>query len=156
MNDSDVSECTMLMAKQLLGFTWRQINDIPNEFPPLGHWLHQLSGYRYPGAEILTWLQALEQHSEVMAQHYKDHVLTQADYDQHVDYIHEVQPFCETLPGLLDLLGQPEGDLRTNLFQQLLTHQYTYSDLTVAQLDYEVGSLTSWLHYLQRDDVPKE
>lgn len=152
----EVSDRTLLMANRLLGFSWRQVNDIPNEFPPLGQWLHQLAEYRYPGSEILAWLQALEQHSVVMAQHYKDHVLTLPDYDQHIDYIQDVEAYYATLPGLLALLGEPVGDERRNLFQQLLTHQYTYSDLSVAQLDYELGSLTSWLHYLQRDDIPKE
>lgn len=152
----EVSDRTLLMANRLLGFSWQKVNDIPNEFPPLGQWLHQLAEYRYPGSEILAWLQALEQHSKTMAQHYKEHVLTLPDYDQHTDYIHEILPFCEALPGLLDLLGQPVGEERKNLFQQLLTHQYTYSDLSVAQLDYEIGSLTSWLHYLQRGDIPKE
>lgn len=152
----EVSDRTVNMAKHLLGFSYQKVNDIPNEFPPLGQWLHQLSEYRYPGAEILAWLQALEQCSVTMAQIYKDVVLVQPDYDQHIDYINDVYDHYSAIPGLLYLLGEPEGGERCNLFQQMLTHQYTYSDLTIAQLDYELGSLTAWLHYLKREDVPQE
>jgi hypothetical protein len=156
MSSTEVSDRTVLMANRLLGYSWQKVNDIPNEFPPLEQWLHQLSEYRYPGAEVLAWLQTLEQHSVVLAQHYKDHILTLPDYDQHTDYLWTMTEFCEQQPGLLDLLGQPDVAARSDLFKQLLTHQYTYSDLTVAQLDYEIGALTGWLHYLHRTDLPKE
>jgi hypothetical protein len=156
MSTHENNDRTLLMANRLLGFSWAKVNDIPNEFPPLEQWLHQLSEYRYPGHEILAWLKALEQQSAILAQLYTEQVLSLPDYDQHTDYCWTLNETYSALPDLLNLLGQPDEAERDNLFKQLLTHQYTYTNFTLAQLDYEIGSLTGWLHYLNREDIPKE
>jgi hypothetical protein len=152
----DVSDDTRLMASELLKMSYTEVSDIPEDFPPLCDWLHQLVGGRYEGGAVLAWLQALVSASELMAPLYQTQVLDQPDYDQHIDYPTEVLNIGHSIPGLVDLLDRPDDEQALYYFKQLITFQYTYGDISIAQMDYEMDALHMFLHYLKRTDIPKE